>query len=93
MANDVIPSAEARSRLPSIIEELVEQPDRTYEVGRQRRREVVLLSASRFDDFAERESALSDLAWAAFAQERVENPSSDPLNWEEAQQRRRRQAS
>lgn len=93
MANDVIPSAEARSRLPSIIQELVEQPDRTYEVGRQRRREVVLLSASRFDDFAEREDALSDLAWAAFAQERVEHPSSEPLNWEEAQQRRRRQAS
>jgi len=92
VANHVIPSTEARSRLPSIIEELVEQPDRTYEVGRQRRREVVLLSASRFDDFTEREAALSDLAWAAFAAERVAHPSSEPLSWEEAR-RRRRQAS
>jgi hypothetical protein len=88
MYPDIIPSAEARSRLPSIIEELVARPERTYEVGRQRRREVVLLAASRFDEFAERERALSDVAWAAFAQDRIENPTSDPVSWEEAQRRR-----
>lgn len=75
-----------------MIEEIAEHPDVVYEVGRQRKREVVVLSAARFDEIVEREEALRDLAWAAFAQDRIENPSSEPLSWEEAQRRRRERA-
>lgn len=87
---DVLPSAEARDRLPSIIDELVQHPDQVIEVGRHRRREVVLMSASQFDALRERENALRDLAWAEFAADRIENPTSEPVSWEEAQRRRRR---
>lgn len=75
-----------------MIEEIVEHPDVVYEVGRQRRREVVVLSATRYDAIAEREEALRDLAWAAFAQDRIENPTSEPVSWEEALRRRREPA-
>lgn len=72
-----------------MIEEIVEHPNVIYEVGRQRKREVVVLSAARYDAIVEREEALRDLAWAAFAQDRIEHPTSAPLSWEEAQRRRR----
>jgi PHD/YefM family antitoxin component YafN of YafNO toxin-antitoxin module len=86
---DVIASAEARERLPKLIEELVAEPKETFEVGRQRRREVVLISASRYDEMVAREDAVRDLAWSLFALDRVENPTSEPVSWEEAQRRRR----
>lgn len=89
MATEVIPSAEARSKLPQLIKELVEHPESTVEVGRQRKREVVVLAAERYDQLMEQISSLRDLAWAAYAQERVENPTSEPVSWEEAQRRRR----
>lgn len=75
--------------MPSLIEELLAHPDgAAVEIGRQRRREVVLLAASRFDSMVEREALIADLAWGAFAQERVENPVSEPVGWDEAQRRR-----
>ena len=87
---DVLPSSEARSRLPQLIEELVAHPGERVEVGRQRRREVVFVAASRYDEMVQREDSVRDLAWALFAQERLENPTSDPIRWEEAQARRQR---
>lgn len=90
MASDVLASAEARSRLPQLIEELVADPDRAVEVGRQRRREVVVLSAVRYDEMREREELVRDLAWAAFAAERIEHPTSAPVSWQSAQRRRAR---
>ena len=65
-------------------------PERTVELGRQRRREVVLVSASRYDEMVAREELVRDLAWAAFAEERIEHPTSSPVSWEEAQRRRGR---
>lgn len=85
----VLASAEARSRLPQLIEELVSHPDLTVEVGRQRRREVVVLAADRYDEMVERDEFVREVAWAAFAQERIEHPTSAPVSWEEAQRRRR----
>jgi PHD/YefM family antitoxin component YafN of YafNO toxin-antitoxin module len=90
MARNVLPSAEARSRLPALIEEIASHPEITVEVGRQRRREVVLVSAERYDELLEREDLVRDLAWAAFAQERIEHPTSPPLSWDEARRRRTR---
>lgn len=90
MANEVLASIEARNRLPRLIEELVSHPERAVEVGRQRRREVVVLAAARYDEMLEREQLVSDLAWAAMAQQRIEHPTSAPVSWEEAQRRRRR---
>jgi len=89
MAKDVLASAEARSRLPQLIEELVSHPELTVDVGRQRRREVVVLSAERYDEMVEREELVRDLAWAVFAQDRIEHPTSAPVGWDEAQRRRR----
>jgi PHD/YefM family antitoxin component YafN of YafNO toxin-antitoxin module len=89
MPRDVIPSAEARRRLPGLIEEIASHPEVTVELGRQRRREVVLLSAERYDEMLEREQVVLDLAWAAFAQQRIEHPTSPPISWDEAQRRRR----
>jgi PHD/YefM family antitoxin component YafN of YafNO toxin-antitoxin module len=86
---DVLASTEARDKLPAIIAELLENPTRVVEVGRQRRREVVLMSAAHFDALREREEALRDLAWAEFAAGRIESPTSEPVSWEEAQRRRR----
>lgn len=88
MANDVLASAEARTQLPQLIEELISHPELAVEVGRHRRREVVMLAAARYDEMLEREQLVSDLAWAAFAHERVEHPSGPPVSWEEAQRRR-----
>jgi PHD/YefM family antitoxin component YafN of YafNO toxin-antitoxin module len=90
MAQDVLASTEARTRFPEMIEELVAHPEETYVVGRQRRREIVVMSVSRYDELVERESALGDLAWMLFADERVEHPSGPPVGWEEAQRRRAR---
>jgi PHD/YefM family antitoxin component YafN of YafNO toxin-antitoxin module len=88
MPDEVLASAEARSRLPQLIEELVSHPELAVAVGRQRRREVVVLSAARYDEMLEREELVSDLAWAVFAQERLEHPTSPPIGWEDAQRRR-----
>jgi len=90
VARDVLPSAEARSQLPRLIEEIASHPEVTVELGRQRRREVVLVSAARYDEMLERERLVEDLAWAAFAQERIEHPTSPPVSWDEAQRRRSR---
>ncbi|MHB8695611.1 MAG: hypothetical protein ACYDHH_30690 [Solirubrobacteraceae bacterium] len=90
MARDVLPSAEARTQLPRLIEEIAADPEVTFEVGRHRRREVVLVSASRYDEMVAREELVRDLAWAAFAEERIEHPTSPPVSWEEAQRRRAR---
>ncbi len=87
---DVVPSAEARTRLPQLIDELLAHPDGAIEIGRQRRREVVMLNASRYDELMKRQDAVRDLAWALFADERIDNPTSGPISWEEAQRRRRR---
>lgn len=86
---EVIPSGQARSQLPGIIDELVKNPGQTVEVGRQRKREVVLLSASHFDQIMEVNDLARDLAWTEFARERIENPTSAPVSWEDAQRRRR----
>jgi PHD/YefM family antitoxin component YafN of YafNO toxin-antitoxin module len=90
MPRDVLPSAEARSRLPALIEEIAAHPEVIVELGRHRRREVVLVSAERYDEMLEREQLVRDVAWAAFAQERVEHPTSAPISWEDAQHRRER---
>jgi len=90
MAREVLPSAEARSQLPRLIDEIASHPEVTVEVGRQRRCEVVLVSAERYDRMLERERLVEDLAWAAFGQERVEHPTSPPVGWDEAQRRRSR---
>src|SRR5947209_9027858 len=90
MAQDVLPSAEARAQLPRLIEEIASHPEVTVELGRQRRREVVLVSAARYDEMLERERLVEELAWAAFAEERIEHPTSAPVSWDEAQRRRSR---
>ena len=89
MAKDVLPGGEARTRLPRLIEEIAAQPEVTVDVGRHRRREVVLVSAERFDEMVERDHLVHDLAWAAFAQQRIERSGSPPVDWDEAQRRRR----
>lgn len=86
----VLGSAEAREQLPQLIQTLVEHTAETVEIGRHRRREVVILSADRYDTILEQNEMLNNLAWAAFAAERVDNPTSAPISWEEAQARRRR---
>lgn len=86
----VLGSAEARQQLPQLIGELIEHPEATIPVGRQRRREVLIVNAERYDAVMARAATLDDLAWALFAQERIENPTSAPVSWEEAQRRRRR---
>ena len=86
----VLGSAEARDKLPYLIQTLVEHPVETVEIGRHRRREVVIISADRYDKLIEENEALNDLAWAAFAVDRTENRTSAPVGWDEAQQRRRR---
>lgn len=90
MARGVLPSAEARTQLPRLIDEIASHPEVTIELGRQRRREVVLVSAARYDEMLERERLVEDLAWAVFAEERVEHPTSTPVSWDEAQRRRSR---
>lgn len=90
VAREVLPSAQARSKLPQLIEEIASHPEVTVELGRQRRREVVLVSAARYDEMLERERLVEDLAWAAFTQERLEHPTSPPVGWDEAQRRRSR---
>lgn len=87
--SEVIPSAEAREKLPRLIEEIAGDPDTAFSVGRHRKREIVIVSAERFDELVERAEAHRDLAWAAFAQDRIENPTSAPVSWEEAQRRRK----
>jgi PHD/YefM family antitoxin component YafN of YafNO toxin-antitoxin module len=87
---DVLPSAEARQRLPSLINEIVAHPERAVNVGRQRRREVVIVNAERYDQLIQREDAVRDIAWTLFAQERTEHPTGDPISWEEAQRLRSR---
>lgn len=72
-----------------LIDELIAHPDGKFEVGRQRRREVVLVAASRYDEMIEREDAVRDLAWAVFATDRVESPTSEPVGLEDARVRRR----
>lgn len=89
--SQVLGSAEAREQLPHLIETLVEHTAEAVEIGRHRRREVVLLSADRYDRLVEETRALNDFAWAAFSAERIENATSGPVSWEEAQRRRRRQ--
>lgn len=86
----VLGSAEAREQLPKLIETLVAHAAETIEIGRHRRREVVIISADRYDELLEQNEALNDLAWVAFSADRTENPTSAPVSWEETQQRRRR---
>lgn len=86
----VLASTEARDRLPKLIEQLVEHPEDTVEVGRQRRREVVILAAERYDEMIDREEAVRDVMWTLFAEDRIANPTSKPVSWEGAQRRRRR---
>jgi hypothetical protein len=50
---------------------------------------VVVLSAERYDEMVEREDLVRDLAWAVFAQDRIEHPTSAPVSWDDAQRRRR----
>jgi PHD/YefM family antitoxin component YafN of YafNO toxin-antitoxin module len=88
MPQDVLPSTEARTRFPKMIERIAADPDETFVVGRQRRREVVVMSASRYDGLVERESELADLAWLLFAEDRIAHPTGPPVSWEEAQRRR-----
>lgn len=87
---DVLASAEARQRFPSLINEIAAHPEMAVEVGRQRRREVVIVNAERYDQLIQREDAVRDISWALFAQERTEHPTSDPISWEEAQRLRSR---
>jgi PHD/YefM family antitoxin component YafN of YafNO toxin-antitoxin module len=88
MTQNVLASTEARTRLPEMIAELIAHPEETFVVGRQRQREVVLMSVSRYDEMVQRERALGDLAWMLFAEERSERPTGPPVSWEEAQRRR-----
>jgi PHD/YefM family antitoxin component YafN of YafNO toxin-antitoxin module len=90
MRRDVLASAEARRQLPRLIDEIASHPEVTVELGRQRRREAVLVSAARYDEMLEREQLVADIAWAAFAQERIERPTGPPVSWDEAQRRRSR---
>lgn len=89
---EVLASTEARTRLPKLIADLVAHPEETVDVGRQRRREVVMIAASRYDEMVEREDLVRDLAWAVFAADRVANPTSAPIGLQEAQIRRQRGA-
>jgi len=89
MMSEVLASAEARDQLPKLIAELVAHPEARVEVGRHRRREVVLVAASRYDEMVEREDAVRDLAWAVFAADRTSHPSSDPITLDEARNMRR----
>lgn len=73
-----------------MLERLAEHPEEQFEIGRQRRREAVLVAAKRYDEMVEREEAVRDLAWALFALDRTEAPTSAPVSWDEAQRRRRR---
>jgi hypothetical protein len=75
---------------PSIDWEIRPHPEVTVELGRHRRRQIVRVSAARYDEMLERERLVEDLAWAAFAQERLEHPTSPPVGWDEAQRRRSR---
>jgi len=85
---DVLPSSEARKNLASLLEGFAEDPDRTVTIGRQRKREAVMLSASRFDEMVRVNELARDIAWSEFARERSENPTSGPVSWDEAQRRR-----
>ncbi|WP_027005041.1 hypothetical protein [Conexibacter woesei] len=87
---DVLASAEARDKLPSLIKEITAHPEITVEVGRQRRREVVIVNANRYDEMVRREDALRDVAWAVFASDRIEHPTSEPISWDDAQRLRKR---
>jgi hypothetical protein len=71
-----------------MLERLAEHPEEQFEIGRQRRREAVLVAATRYDEMIEREEAVRDLAWALFALDRVEQRTSAPVTWGEAQRRR-----
>jgi PHD/YefM family antitoxin component YafN of YafNO toxin-antitoxin module len=85
-----MPSSEARRRLPALIDSLVEDPEQTVAVGRQRRREAILLSASHYDEIMRVNDLARDIAWSEFARDRVANPTSEPVSWDEAQGRRAR---
>lgn len=85
---EVLPSSEARRKLPGLIKGFVDDPERTVVIGRQRKREAVMLSASRFDEMTRVNELARDIAWAEFARERAENPTSEPVSWDEAQRRR-----
>jgi PHD/YefM family antitoxin component YafN of YafNO toxin-antitoxin module len=84
----VLASTEARTRLPELIDDLVSDRQQAVEVGRQRRREVVVIAASRYDEMIARMDAVRDIAWSVFATERVANPTSDPIPLEDALRRR-----
>jgi hypothetical protein len=90
--SQVLASAEAREQLPRLIDTLVAHPEERVEIGRQRRREVVLVAAERFDDLLAREEAVRDLAWAVFAADRVANPTSEPIPLDQARRMRRQEA-
>jgi hypothetical protein len=90
--DQVLASTEAREQLPKLIRGLISHPERRVELGRQRRREVVLVAATRYDEMIQREDAVRDIAWALFAKERIENPTSGSISWEDAQRKRRRSA-
>jgi hypothetical protein len=90
--DQVLASTEAREQLPKLIQGLISHPERRVELGRQRRREVVLVAATRYDEMIQREDAVRDIAWALFAKERIENPTSGPISWKDAQRKRRRSA-
>ncbi len=87
-STDVLPSSEARRNLPGLLEALAKNPGQMVAVGRQRRREVILLSASRYDEIMRVNDLARDIAWSEFARDRIENPTSDPVSWEEARRRR-----
>lgn len=87
---EVLPSSEARRELPKIIESLSSGTADIYEVGRQRKREVVIMSASHFDEMSRVSDLARDIAWAEFASDRIANPTSLPVSWDEAQRRRKR---
>jgi hypothetical protein len=90
--DQVLASTEAREQLPKLIQGLISHPESRVELGRQRRREVVLVAATRYDEMIQREDAVRDIAWALFAKERIESPTSGPIPWEDAQRKRRRSA-
>jgi PHD/YefM family antitoxin component YafN of YafNO toxin-antitoxin module len=90
--DQVLASTEAREQLPKLIRRLISHPEKRIELGRQRRREVVLIAATRYDEMVQRENAVRDIAWALFAEERIKNPTSAPIPWEDAQRKRRRSA-
>jgi len=90
--DQVLASTEAREQLPKLIQGLINHPEKRVEFGRQRRREVILVAASRYDEMVQREDAVRDIAWALFAGERIETPTGPPISWDEARRRRRRGA-